>query len=172
MAIDSMTQRARIVLDDCRGALIELKDGLQGAQWRRRWITCIVLLRTVGHVLDKVDAKASNAMRVVVDKAYSQIKQTRPEPLIYWYFIEADRNLILKEYKITAGQGIRAIGGMATYDQFGKLVDSEAGSIEYLYKINTGRFAGRQQHDLVQEAIDWWQDYLEKIDKAAAKVVL
>jgi hypothetical protein len=163
-----MTQRARVVLDDCRGALLELTYGLQGAQWRRRWIACIVLLRAVGHVLEKVDAKASKAVCDAMNNEYLKLKQTQPNPQIYWNFIVDDRNLILKEYKFTAGQGIRAIGGKANYDEFGNLLDSKPGSIEYLYIINTGPFAGRRQHDLIQEAIDWWQDHLDKIDELSA----
>jgi hypothetical protein len=54
-----MTAAARLVLDDCRGALADLKEGVQGAEWRRRWIVTVVLLRAVGHVLEKVDGAAS-----------------------------------------------------------------------------------------------------------------
>lgn len=47
-----MTLAARETLEDCRGALAELTDGVKGGQWRRRWIIAIVLLRAVGQVLD------------------------------------------------------------------------------------------------------------------------
>jgi hypothetical protein len=36
------------------------------------------------------------------------------------------------------------------------------------YLINSGPFAGRDQRDVVNEAIAWWEAYLDAIDKAAA----
>jgi len=41
-----MTQAARKVLEDCKGALADFHYGIQGGEWRRRWITSVVLLRT------------------------------------------------------------------------------------------------------------------------------
>ena len=106
-------------------------------------------------------------MRIAIDDAYRTLKRSKPKPLIYWEFIEAERNLVLKEYKHTAGQGVRATGGTATYDELGSLIESEPGAIEYVYQIMSGPFEGRRQHDLIQEAIDWWQDHLDRIDRSA-----
>ena len=161
-----MTRQARLVLDDCHGALSDLIDGIQGAQWRRRWITCVVLLRVVGHVLDKIDGNASGVLRDEIRASYDRLKQTRPEPKIFWEFIELERNNILKEYKVNAGQGIRIIGGKTVYNETGNIVDSTSGSIDYLYHIRSGPFVGRSQHDVICEAIDWWQRYLDEIDRA------
>jgi hypothetical protein len=44
-----MTRTAREVLKDCRGAVEEIGGGVQGRAWRRRWVTAVVLLRTVGY---------------------------------------------------------------------------------------------------------------------------
>ncbi len=46
------------VLDDCRLALVELELAISSRSKelaRIRWLTCLVLLRAVGHVLKKVD---------------------------------------------------------------------------------------------------------------------
>lgn len=167
-----MTKQARLVLDDCRGALSELIDGLQGTVWRRRWITCVILLRAVGHVLKNVDANACGALKSEISAAFEQIKQTKPCPIIFWEFIEKERNHIVKQYKFNAGQGIRITGGEAGYNESGKLVYSSQGSIEFLYKINSGPFEGRNQVDVIQEAIDWWENYLDEIDKAVTNATI
>jgi hypothetical protein len=35
----------------------------------------------------------------------------------------------------------------------------------YHYTINEGPYKGRDQRELLQEAIDWWEEYLDRIDK-------
>ena len=45
----------RVVLDDCRFALLELKRNPAGEQWTILWVASCVLLRTVAEALFKVD---------------------------------------------------------------------------------------------------------------------
>src|SRR5450759_1169232 len=101
-----MTARARIVLSDARDALSDLADGVSGSEWRRRWVTAVVLLRAVGHVLDKVDAESSPAMCRAIAEAWRGLPASKPEPRIFWDFIDAERNNVLKEYVLAAGQGV------------------------------------------------------------------
>jgi hypothetical protein len=42
---------ARLVLDDCRAALVELTDDLPYDVWRRRWFTVIAMLVTARDVV-------------------------------------------------------------------------------------------------------------------------
>jgi len=101
-----MTARARIVLSDARDALSDLADGVSGSEWRRRWVTAVVLLRAVGHVVDKVDAESSPAMHRAIADAWRGLGASKPEPIIFWDFIDAERNNVLKEYLLSAGQGV------------------------------------------------------------------
>jgi hypothetical protein len=73
-----MTQAAREVLEDCRGAVDEIVDGIQGRSWRRRWITAVVLLRAVGHVLENVDVKISPHYKRAIREAWSKLKYSEP----------------------------------------------------------------------------------------------
>ena len=50
--------RSQEVISDCEAAVEVLEDCGYGAEWRRRWVTVVALLRAVGHVLHKV-VKAS-----------------------------------------------------------------------------------------------------------------
>jgi hypothetical protein len=99
-----MTNAAREVLDDCRGAINSLIDGLQGREWRRCWILSVVLLRTIGHVLNKVDGAQSQAHRAAIDRWWEDLNSRKPEPAIFRAFIEEERKLILKEYQTKGGK--------------------------------------------------------------------
>ena len=164
-----MTSAAREALEDCRGALTELTDGVQGRQWRRRWITSMVLLRAVGHVLDNVDGARSPEYRTAVDSWWRQLKSTKPEPMIFWSLIDEERNTILKEYQTRAGQGVTVqLSGIEINLQTGEQkVDPPRPAI-YHYAINTGPFAGRDQRELIAEGIAWWEKELNAIDTTAS----
>src|SRR5262245_48794944 len=109
----SMTLAARQVLDDCRDALGDLADGVQGPTFRRRWITALALLRAVGHVLDKIDSEKSHLYRESIRNWWKRLKSTEPEPHIFWDFIDKERNMLLKEYRMQAGQGVSIqVGGI------------------------------------------------------------
>lgn len=161
-----MTQAARKVLEDCRGALDDLQDGIQGAFWRRRWISAVVLLRTVGHVLRNIDSMTSPALKEIIEKEWNTLQKTRPEPKIFWEFIEMERNNILKEYQINAGQGITVrIPTLHINLKTGEQYSDPPLHSLYHYTINSGVYKGRDQRDVLKEAIEWWQKYLDVIDR-------
>lgn len=149
-----MTRAAREVLEDCRGAMEEIVDGVQGRAWRIRWVAAVVLLRTVGYVLKTVDAKISDRYKQAIDVAWTALKQSEPDPAIFWGFIDAERNNIIHEYEVGAGQGVTVFPGQNK-------------PADHHYLINTGPFAGRDQREVVREAITWWESYLDRIDQAA-----
>lgn len=151
-----MTRAAREVLEDCRGAVEEIGNGIQGPAWRRSWVAAVVLLRAVGHVLRKIDSSISPAYKRAIDEAWDELGSTKPEPLIFWQFIEAERNNIIHEYKVGAGQGATVHIGQNK-------------PTEHHYFINTGPFAGRDQRHVLQEAIIWWEDYLDRVDREAKR---
>jgi len=149
-----MSLRARLVLDDCRGAVTDLHDGLQGGDWRRRWVTAVTLLRAVEHVLRKVDTRGDPKLRKAINDRWDQLLASKPHPPIFWEFIVEERNLILKEYEVRAGQG-------AT-------VNLGTGTVINHYLINDGPFKGREQREVLREAIAWWESYLAGVERDAA----
>lgn len=148
-----MALRARQVLDDCRDALDELTDGLQGSLWRRRWTTVVVLLRTVLHTLDKVDGEGSPALRRAIDAKWQAWKDSKPAPALLWAFIDEDRNLILKEYEHRAGQSVAVHVG--------------SGTSQTWYHMNTGPFEGRDPRDVAAEAYVWLTALLDELEPLA-----
>ena len=149
-----MTRAAREVLEDCRGAVEEIGGGVQGRAWRRRWVAAVVLLRSVGYVLKSVDAKTSPKYALTIDAAWQGLGRTKPSPLIFWGFIDAERHNIVHEYEVGAGQGVTVYLGSDRPP-------------DHHYVMNTGPFAGRDQRDLLREAISWWESYLEDIDRVS-----
>jgi hypothetical protein len=161
-----MTQNARQVLEDCRQALEEIKDGVMGRQWRIRWVAAVTLLRTVGYVLDKVDGLSDPLLKQIIDKEWEKLKRMNPQPTIFGEFIEAERNNIIHEYKFMAGQGVTVHAAIVSVDlKTGHQTSGPSLPTLYHYTINEGPYKGRDQRELLQEAIDWWEEYLDRIDK-------
>ena len=151
-----MTRAAREVLEDCRGAVEEIGGGIQGSAWRRRWIAAVVLLRSVGYVLASVDSKASTKYARAIDAAWKDLGRTKPDPPIFWSFIDAERHNIVHEYVVGAGQGVT-------------VYVAQNRQPDHHYVMNTGPFAGQDQRELLREAISWWEEYLDRIDKESQK---
>lgn len=151
-----MTKAAREVLEDCKVALETIREGVQGREWRVQWVATITLLRIVGHVLDKVDSTISPSYKNEIDRSWKNLQQSKPEPNIFWQFIDNERNSVLKEYTVSAGQGVTI-----------HLSDGEANAA-YHYVLTDGPFKDQDQRTVISDAIAWWQQYLDQIDQAVA----
>ena len=98
-----MTATARQVLQDCETLLADLRQQeLWGPLFRLRWAGLVALLRAVGHVLDKVDGKASPEARAAIRTAWAAHQPPNPAGAIFWSFIEHERDNILKQYTFGA----------------------------------------------------------------------
>ena len=128
----------------------------------------VALLRAVGHVLDKVDGQKSREIRRVVGDEYRKLRDSKPEPHIFWAFIEEERNLVLKEYRFrgahVSGFNVTSIGttSLKTGQQF-TLTQEGVGDL-HLHVFDEGPFAGRNHLDVATEAIHWWRSHLDQID--------
>ncbi|HSV69130.1 MAG TPA: hypothetical protein VLI72_03380 [Methylibium sp.] len=120
------------------------------------------------HVLREVDAQQdSQCGRAVADWSAS-LAARKPEPHIYWSFICKERNSILKKYKTSATQSEidRESFSRPKINPVTRQLHVEQLEPIYLYTITTGPFAGRDQRDLIHEAIRWWESQLDDIDAA------
>lgn len=149
---------ADIVLDDCRRALHLAEDARNEQDFRVNWVALIALLRAVGHVLDKVDAASSPALRRAVDERWDEWRRNRDEHRIFWEFIEAERNSVLKTYEF----GVQA-GDVQVLVQAAQ--GTEAFTLdECLFKpLLDGPFAGEDGRDVARDAISWWEGQLSEI---------
>jgi hypothetical protein len=163
-----MTQYARLALQDARAALDELRAGPTGLVWRVRWAAAVALLRSVGHVLDKVDGTRNAAMAAAVRAKFAALKATRPEPVIFWEFIDAERNNLLKEYRTAAKQNVTIRPGTLHLNlRTGEQSSTPGLPALYEHVMSEGPFEGQDPRDVVAKAIEWWVSYLDEVDKAA-----
>lgn len=132
---------------DCVGILFHFQnsDIVDGddelPEWRLHWVSGLALLRTVGHVLAKVDALASPAHAAAVDGLWAALKADRQSSAIFWSFIEEERNNLLKTY---------TFGAKLSSDEDGYFIE----------------FAdGQDAFQLFREAVYWWRHQLELLEE-------
>ena len=106
----------------------------------------MALLRTVGHVLKEVDTKTSKALCRAVEEKWEQ-----PRPLIFTEFIDGYRAAVLKRYE------------QPEID-----FDTIAGALYPRLTIQYGGATGVSLNSLVQEAIKYWEQYLNDVDRLAS----
>ncbi|ABS25295.1 hypothetical protein [Anaeromyxobacter sp. Fw109-5] len=168
------TQASRTVLEDCKTAASELTDGISGSAWRWRWVAISALLRAVGHVLHSERRTASPELAAAIEAWWRGILASKPCPVIFWDFIHAARNDALKEYVLHAGQSVtihplpfspKSMWG--TEDERPSTVPVRPPT-EYSYPMTRGPFVGRDQREVIAEAIAWWQEQFDAIDADAA----
>jgi hypothetical protein len=154
---------ARMVLDDCRHVLVELRKDPQGPAWRVLWFCALAMLKAVEDVLYKVDAQK---MRPYANKAIHDWRQNlkKTNPAIYRQFIREERRLIVHYYKQRAKQSATVRPGVKKYHLRTGHEETVApgGPTTTTYEI-----AGQDPRDVVQEAIDWWEEQLTKIETDA-----
>jgi hypothetical protein len=169
-----MTQHARVVLQDAKFAISSHTVDLQSESFRISWISVITLLRAIGHVLEKVDANRSPEMKLAISSKWCELKSTKPDPEIYWEFIEKERNRFLKNYQHGIQRSITAKGpecrGKKSVIKF-DVANSRGGRVTTTElpssTISNGVFSGRNERDVAWEAYDWWCKYLDDIDELA-----
>jgi hypothetical protein len=159
----SVTKEAREVLRRCQYFAEKLREDPSGVAWEAQFSAALALLRSVGHVMDTTKTK----------QWWLNLRANREANAIFWKFINIERNLILKEAQLRAGQSVtvRIKGVSATGLAAGEVSavpperpPSDATSA-HSYRMNDGEFVGRDDpRDLIDEAIAWWNVELSKID--------
>jgi hypothetical protein len=139
------TLSAWVPFADCVGMNFELQNSdidEEHPEWRMHWTFAVVMLRTVGHVLVKVDRHKSARHKQTIDAYWTRWKGDRLANWIFWEFIEDERNNILKTYK------------------FGVEINEEG-------LWHSGLAEDGVQ--LIREAAYWWRNQLEGIEKELAE---
>ena len=157
---------ARRVLEDIKWLREKLENETGYTEWRLHWVSCVVLLRTVGHVAEKVDGKAENKLLLGSREVFETWKEG-DEHLIFREFINKERNSILKEYETGMSEGpipvvAQAIGLDGTPQDFGCLIE------ENIYRpISGGYYDGEDGRTLIDEALIWWAQQINRMEEIA-----
>ncbi len=165
--------KALQVLDDCRIAAEMLLENRQNAEYRVIWISNLTLLRTVGHVLCKVDRKNSEIeVQKVIDTKWEKLIKLKPEPQIFHLFIAEERNNLLKEYRSSSEKILsqrskikdgELIVSFNISDGIGTIIPNNYNGVTISSSIKNGYFKGRTDYSIVKEAIQFWDEYLFEI---------
>ena len=99
------------------------------------------------------------------------MNSSKPEPTIFWGFIQSERNNVLKEYAVGAKVNVTVRPGTVHIDLNTRTqtVRNEPQPNLYEYVTGPGPFEGRDQRDVVSEAIDFWDGYLKKVEREYEK---
>ena len=159
--------RAREVLSDCELALRDFEAAGPTPYWRTRWTALVALLRSVGYVLKASDAPRSAELNEAIDKAWAELKKTKPEPRILWEFIEEERNNVIHAYEVGVRLNTTIRPGTVHMSMSGQDWSGPSGPTTYESFIRSGVYGGRDALEVCREAIAFWQGYLDRIETAA-----
>lgn len=155
--------RARMVLEDVKFVRENLESETGDTQWRLYWILAVVLLRTVGHVLDKVDGKEDSRVKRIANELYCSW-QKDPTHSIFRDFIDRERNSILKEYATGMSEGPVPLAAVLRSDD-GREVVEQFFIDENIYRpISAGTYEGEDGRTVLDDAIEWWESQLDEVD--------
>jgi len=171
-----MTAAARVVLADCDWALSRHAEDLRFEALRVSWISIVTLLRAVGHVLKKVDEVQSPYLKDAIEAWWRELNRTKPEPAIYWRFIDDERNSVLKQYKFGLKRWARAEsienGSINAGVDVTRLRSDQVQLPGWMFTdgaIAGGPFVGQSDRAVAQQAVAWWTQQLDAIDRESAK---
>jgi hypothetical protein len=131
------------------------------------WVATVALLRAVGHVLKKVDAKGSPAVAKAVDFAWKRWRADPGGNAIFWQFIETERNSVLKTYEF----GLDPEPSYRLAEDGSRILAEDGSALlleGQLWLTTPGPFSGMSGWQLVNDALAWWERELQVIEQAAA----
>ena len=158
--------RATEMIDDAENALRMLEECENKDDFLVLWSACVTILRSIGHVLGKVDHQ-DKCLSAPINSWWKDLKANTDE-VIFHELIEKERNFSIKEYKFNYG-AYRGWGLMLE-DKNGKaMYFSEDAIPEGVYiPMVDGPFDGEDCRDVIRQAIDWWKQQLQKIENMAS----
>lgn len=151
---------ARRVLEDCRLAYEELEEEEDLKQWRIKWIGALALIRMVGHVLHKVDSR-NPTVKKLSKELYVEWKDPQADHLIFREFIERQRNLALKEYRLGILETDEVPLEVLNRDSNGEVFSI---STDMYRPLEEGPFVGQDARDVYAMALSWWGEQLRRLE--------
>ncbi|KTB77303.1 hypothetical protein AO070_17190 [Pseudomonas syringae pv. syringae PD2766] len=159
------TAHARQVLVDVEFVREKLEHETSMLEWRLNWVTAVVLIRAVGHILNKVDGKAFPAVRKLANELHQEWKAGGASDEIFKNFIEEERNNIIKEYEFGVSEGPVPIVAVMQDSVTGEFFEQRAVIDENIYRpMRGGFYEGEDGRTLLDDSITWWKKQLDRID--------
>ncbi len=152
-----MTEQARAALADCLFAWHKLEHCSDSQTFRVFWVAGVVLARTIGDVLRKVDSEFSPTMKLAIREAF---ETRQKDAVIFTQFIKAERDQLIHQYDTNVyADNVITLG----IELNGTIEPSNLD--ECIFKpLESGFYAGEDARDVLKLAIDWWSSELDWID--------
>lgn len=158
---------ARLVLSDAELVRNRLEDECDEREWRLDWALAVVLLRTVGDVLHKVDGAANPQVKRASRELYKSWGDGE-ENAIFRHFIKQERDSIVHEYRTAMSEGAIAIIDVAAALSKEPVILDDLIEENLFRPMNDGPYAGQDGRDLIDDALEWWRVQLDEIDRKAS----
>lgn len=164
-----MTAAARRVLADCRLVLSMLEEETDPHKFRVLWAAALVLIRTVGDVLIRIDGRGRFPRPFVKERSKSWLNGAL-ENAIFKDFIKHERDQIVHEYcsdlDLREKVPITVIDGRAAYFLHGAQGSGTSFETdENIFRpIATGAWAGEDGRDVSLESIEWWEREIAEME--------
>ena len=143
------------ILEIAKIALEMLEKETDKQQFLVEYYAAVSALRSVGHVLDKVDKQHLQGEYSTIDEWWSGIKKNREKSPIFHEFIEKERNQLLKEGAVNMDED-----GSGKYLLIDNMVFpmTELSEDMVFVPIENGMYKGEDVRDVIKSAIDWWEE--------------
>jgi hypothetical protein len=134
-------------------------------------------LRAINHALRTEDAKSDTRLKKAQSDWWNTLKATKPNPPIFWEFIDYDRNRLLKEVELPVRRLFQESlqdGTLLADNLDGQQLPQQLATRAppptsiCTYQMKSGRFEKQDPRDLVRDAIEWWERQLDDIEQKAA----
>ncbi len=162
--------KAKELLEDAKiaHAMLEVEEDEQ--RLRVLWIACITILRSVGHVLAKVDSKENAALDSAIDAWWKNLKENKTSSnRIFYDFIDCERNFTIKEYRVCYDEDAPLSFGFEDSDGTFTFF-SEAGCKNLFLPVIEGPYQGEDFRELVLKSITWWESQISEIESATNQI--
>ena len=156
-----MTLLARAVLVDCHLAHEMMEGETDHDRLRVLWIGALALLRLIGDVLSKVDAKKDVKTSLAVSNRWA-IQKVDP---FFLEFIKGARDRAVHEYD----HDLLDSSEIPILVQFsdGEIDTSELNDCLFMPLIG-GYRAGEDARDVYVDALKWWEIHIREIERDLA----
>ncbi len=164
--------KARQVFQDCTYARDSLETALADERIEDAkiiWFAALAMLRSIGHVLRKVDAKElGEPFQLLLDQRFQAWKD---DPMFY-SFIERERNSILKEYDSSLEEETVRKESLLELSDGSVLALSSGEALSVTTEVATltkrrGESAGVSPDEALTLALEWWDRELKILENAA-----
>ena len=153
--------KARVLWRDSAEVIQACEHATDEPTFRTYWFCSIAMLRAVGHVLQKYDARSDSRVTTMVAELWSRWRSEPESRRIFFDFLETERNQSLKEYEFSFYSGNHTVPVVVHAHElavFGELATD-------IYRpIESGPYAGVDARDVLTEVREWWDKQLQQVE--------